>query len=578
MIKVLFLAANPVGTPRLALDEEVRAIDAKIRGSEWRDQLDLIPHFAIRLGDLSGLLMRYRPEVVHFSGHGEATGSLVLHDEARDLAPTAIQEVRPPLPTAFIDVLRVLKDNIRVVVLNACYSAIQARAIVKEIDCAIGMSVQVGDSAAIAFAAEFYQALGYGESVKRAFRLGLEALRREGVASPARLARLHQRRGVDASRVILVAGRTREEPASPHSAPPPTSPPLSRSAPRLGPPDPILDDQTMPPDSPFYIAREADRLILAHLQTPGSTVTVKGPQKAGKSSLLARLHAWGRENSKASCHLSFRGMEAPQLANSTDLFQEIAQAVREKLDIDTDPAADWSANRGPRRSLTRFLERRVLARIDGPLQLLFDEADLTFPHPEACEDLFATLRFWHNERANDLDNRGWRRVGLIVAHSTDPGLWIRDLNQSPFNVGLRVVLDDFDSHQVAELNELYGRPLAGPEEVARLMALVGGHPYLVRLALYTMATRSHTLSQLERTATDQDSPFAPHLQRLLRFLLNDRALSSACGKILVDGTCDDEALFQRLWSAGLIRGETRDFVSMRYKLYETYFKKKRLQA
>ncbi len=77
MIQVLFLTANPAGTTPLALDEEIRAIDAKIRGAEYRDRLELASHWAVRLDDLSGLLMRRRPDIVHFSGHGDPSGAAV---------------------------------------------------------------------------------------------------------------------------------------------------------------------------------------------------------------------------------------------------------------------------------------------------------------------------------------------------------------------------------------------------------------------------------------------------------------------------------------------------------------------
>ena len=131
MIKVLFLAANPAGTSQLALDEEIRAIDAKIRGAEHRDRLTMVSHWAVRLDDLSGLLMRERPAIVHFSGHGAASGAIVL--VGADGTPKTVP------PEALAGMFRVLKDNVRVVVLNACYSGAQAKAIVKEIDCAIGM-------------------------------------------------------------------------------------------------------------------------------------------------------------------------------------------------------------------------------------------------------------------------------------------------------------------------------------------------------------------------------------------------------------------------------------------------------
>ena len=368
--------------------------------------------------------------------------------------------------------------------------------------------------------------------------------------------------GVDARRLPDVPrnqGRDEADPAPPGTAP-----------------TPVLEDGPVPRDSPFYVDREVDRSILAHMRATGATVTIKGHQQVGKSSLLARLHAWAVQDGRASCILSFRRLEGPALAQTAAMFLEIAQLIADRLDLDADPAGDWSPLRGPKRNLTRFLEKKVLAQVDGPVQLLFDEADLTFPHRAACEDLFSTLRSWHNERASDLDDRGWKRLGMVVAHATDPALWIRDLNQSPFNVGLRVVLDDFDADEISLLNGRYGRPLRGKAEVTRLMTLVGGHPYLVRLALYTMATRPCTLAQIERGATDEDGPFAPHLRHLLKILLGDEPLRAAVRSILNSGTCDDEMLFQRLWSVGLIRGESRDRVAPRYKIYEDYFHKKRL--
>jgi hypothetical protein len=336
---------------------------------------------------------------------------------------------------------------------------------------------------------------------------------------------------------------------------------------------PTLEDGTVSLGSSFYIEREVEQVIREHLRARGETVTVKGHQQVGKSSLLARLHARAIDNGIASCVVSFLGLDATALTNSRVLFLEIAKFVSERLRL-ADPISEWIKQRSPKRNLTWFMENKVLTRIDSPVQLLFDETDLIFPHDAACNALFSTLRYWHNERANDLDNRGWKRLGLVIAHSTDPALWVRDLNQSPFNVGLRIVLDDFDDLQVAELNKRYSAPLRTAEEIDRLMRLVGGHPYLVRLALYTMATQGWSLTDLERVAVHEDGPFAPHLRRLLKLLVGDKPLKATFRRILESGSCEDELFFQKLWAVGLIRGETRYHVSLRYKIYEDYFRKR----
>jgi tetratricopeptide (TPR) repeat protein len=97
----------------------------------------------------------------------------------------------------------VLKGDVRVVVLNACYSAAQARGIVQSIDCAVGIKGEIGDEASIAFSAEFYQALAYGRSVQQAFDLGVARLCSEGIAAPAARVKLDRREGVDPSQIIL---------------------------------------------------------------------------------------------------------------------------------------------------------------------------------------------------------------------------------------------------------------------------------------------------------------------------------------------------------------------------------------
>jgi CHAT domain len=195
-VKVLFLAANPSGTNHLALDEEIEAIDAKIRGAEHRDRLTLVSHWAVSLDKLSGFLQRHKPHVVHFSGHGAKSGAIVL--VGRDGKPKEVPS------EALKGLFRVLKDNVRVVVLNACYSAVQAEAIVEEIDCAIGMSDPINDDHAIAFAAEFYQTLAFGRSVQDAFDLGVVQLLGEGVADAKKLVMLHKRTGVKPAEIVLI--------------------------------------------------------------------------------------------------------------------------------------------------------------------------------------------------------------------------------------------------------------------------------------------------------------------------------------------------------------------------------------
>lgn len=163
-ISILFLAANPKDTHSLRLDEEMRGIDTALRGADFRDRFDIKQQWAVRVTDLQNYLLRYKPDIVHFSGHGSLTSEIILEDVTGNSHTVPAR--------ALSQVFSILKDNIRCVVLNACYSQQQAQAIAEHIDCVIGMSQAIGDVAAVSFAAAFYQALGYGRNVKTAFELG----------------------------------------------------------------------------------------------------------------------------------------------------------------------------------------------------------------------------------------------------------------------------------------------------------------------------------------------------------------------------------------------------------------------
>lgn len=163
-IKILFLAANPEDTVSLGIDKEVREIKQALLKTEFRDKFDFEQEFAVRASDLQGHLLRHKPDIVHFSGHGSNASEIILEDDfggSHKVSEHALSQL-----------FAVLKDNIRCVVFNACYSAQQAQAIAQHIDCVVGMSQALGDEAAISFAVAFYRALGYGKDVKTAFDLG----------------------------------------------------------------------------------------------------------------------------------------------------------------------------------------------------------------------------------------------------------------------------------------------------------------------------------------------------------------------------------------------------------------------
>ena len=205
-VKVLFVAANPAGTQPLQLDEEIRQITIKIRASKYRDSLELASQWAVRPDDLLQALLEHRPDIVHFSGHGCRTEEAIILLDQNGLP-------KPVSKGALAQLFRTLKDNVRVVLLNACWTRPQAEAIAQTIDCTIGMKRAIGDAAAIVFAASFYRAIGFGRSVQEAFDIGKLALLLEGIPEEE-TPELLTREGADASGLVLITPSVAATPSS----------------------------------------------------------------------------------------------------------------------------------------------------------------------------------------------------------------------------------------------------------------------------------------------------------------------------------------------------------------------------
>jgi hypothetical protein len=165
---VLILAANPKGTSRLRLDEEVREIDAGLQRSGRRDQFNLVQRWAVRPRDVYRAMLDFKPQIVHFCGHGAVNGGLALEAEAG--------EVQLVDAEALAGLFELFSVQLECVLLNACYSEVQANAISQRVDYVIGMNQAIGDRAAINFAVGFYDALGAGESFDFAYKIGCKAI------------------------------------------------------------------------------------------------------------------------------------------------------------------------------------------------------------------------------------------------------------------------------------------------------------------------------------------------------------------------------------------------------------------
>jgi hypothetical protein len=282
-----------------------------------------------------------------------------------------------------------------------------------------------------------------------------------------------------------------------------------------------------------------------------------------------RIVKAGLDAGKKIALLDFQLLDEKTKADADVFFRRFASSIAEQLDLPDTVDEEWDSGFANPQNCTRYVERRILQPLGGLCALAIDETDSVFRTTFAT-DFFAMLRSWHGLRAHPT-RRSWKNLDIILSTSTEPQFFIDRPHESPFNVGVVLPLEDFLPDQVGRLNALHPRPL-GAADVERLSALVGGHPYLTRKALYMVASRAPTttIDELFADATDDAGPFGDHLRYYLLRLQGKPELMAALHQTIGGRTASNELLIYRLEAAGLVRREGNK-VLPRCELYAKYF-------
>ena len=330
----------------------------------------------------------------------------------------------------------------------------------------------------------------------------------------------------------------------------------------------------VPLHSQYYIARTADAIFQAALARRDSTILIKGSRQTGKSSLLARgLNQARREGARVAL-TDFRRLSAAELETLDSFYLALARSLADELDLEVLPDAVWNPQRAATDNLERYLKREVLVKSGLPLVWGLEEVDRLFPCTYK-DDVFGLFRAWHNARSFEPDGP-WGRLTLVLAYATEAYKLVSNLNQSPFNVGTPIALDDFSPEQVAELNARYESPLRNEADLARFIALVGGHPYLVRQGLHAMKTQQLDIAALEAQADQVGGIYGSHLDRLLVSLSQDAQLVSVIRDVLRQEPCPDADSFYRLRSAGILAGASEQEARPRCQVYKSFLARRLL--
>ncbi len=335
-------------------------------------------------------------------------------------------------------------------------------------------------------------------------------------------------------------------------------------------------------DSVFYVERlPIESRCYETIIQPGALIRIKAPRQMGKTSLLDRIVDRAAKQGYQTVRLNLLQAEGVAFSNLDKFLRWFCACVSHKLRLPSQLNDYWDEDRGSIVNCTTYFEAHLLEQIDSPLVLALDEVDRVFQSPEIAQGFFPMLRSWHEE-AKTIDS--WEYLRLVVVHSTED-YGPLDINQSPFNVGLPIELTEFTSEQIEDLarrHKLDWATQVGAQDLAPLLAMVGGHPYLVRLALYHLAqpplTKGGKWGGLEKLL--QDAPtdagiYEEHLRRHWLTLKENPELAAALKEVV---TATEPVRLEtmqayKLYRMGLIK-RIGDRVTPRCQLYQQYFRER----
>lgn len=508
-IKILFLSADPTDASRLRLGQELRDIRERLQLAKQRDRFILESRESVRPIDISQAIFDLNPQIIHFSGHGTKTGELCFEDNSG--------KIQPIQPNALASLFELGSDQIRCVVLNACYSEIQAEAIAKYIPFVIGMSQEIEDETAISFVIGFYKALGANRSIELAYKYGCVEIQLQGMTGHL---------------------------------------------------TPILHKKNKLIDDIFYVERHPiEEWCYRQISAPRCLIRIKAPHQMGKTLLIQKIFAYAAQQSYETVVLDFQLAERSVFSDIKTFLRWFCINITWGLQLPERLDDYWKDFGSPVQICTRYFEKYLLPQINTRLVLALDELACLYEHPEILQSFSAMLRSWH-EMGHF--SSVWRQLCLVISSNRDIGRI--SINESPFNVGLSIELREFNLKEVENLVQLYGLHLTNAQ-IKQLMNMIGGHPYLVRHALEKIKYQDITLKQLLKTAPTNTGIYSEHLRLLLLNLQQHPELVSAFGKVInaTESTRLEPMLYPKLYGIGLIKYSERGVIP-RCKLYLHYFR------
>jgi hypothetical protein len=331
----------------------------------------------------------------------------------------------------------------------------------------------------------------------------------------------------------------------------------------------IFPEGSVPLNSPLYLERNrVESLCYEAIAKSASLIRIKAPKLMGKTSLVTRILAQGESLHYRLTYLDLSSVERGIINNLDKFLRWFCLMTTRQLNLKNRVDEYWDKEiLGSNDNCTVYFEEYLLSEIESPLILALDDVDRIFPYPDVAEDCLGMLRSWHEKGKI---SSTWKQLRLVMAYSTECYIPL-DMNQSPFNAGIPIELGEFDYQQVKQLAHLHELKWKN-SQLQALIEMVGGHPYLLRLAFYQISSGQLTLEQLLQEASTEAGIYSNHLRRNLEALQTVPDLIQAFKKVVTspEPVKLDSIHIYQLNSMGLIEQKYNQ-VMPRCHLYRDYF-------
>jgi AAA-like domain len=239
----------------------------------------------------------------------------------------------------------------------------------------------------------------------------------------------------------------------------------------------------------IYVERAADSELLRNCQK-GVFTYVLTSRQMGKSSLMIR--AVERLLADGIRAVIVDLTELGSKTTAEQWYRGVLRKIEEQLELRTSLAAWWAEHQhiGIAQRFSGFLTDVVIPQTNGRVVIFVDEIDSTL-RLDFTDDFFSSIRFLYNARAQD---RRLASMSFVLLGVASPGDLIKDAQQTPFNIGERVDLDDFTEDEAAILHP--DRDL-----VRTVMHFTSGHPYLTLRVFRSLAEDQPEIDVSSRIAS-----------------------------------------------------------------------------